>query len=188
MRLWLWPMPVTLAPPAPCKLLALFAQAGDVRYSLAPRRSALRSCPTAQSWADGPTMPERRTPAQTFRSWPWIRAAPGRLPPWTTVTAAGSVPWRWLRRPLSGTARDCPRAHTRWVLVRDPQGAFASRLCSAPILVPGLSRSWGGSSCVGKWRRAFRKRGGIWVWRHKDSSRSWQSGGPPQRYWDCSRS
>ncbi len=50
------------------------------------------------------------------------------------------------------------------------------RLCSAPILLPSPSRSCGGSSCVGKWRRPFRKRVGIWAWRRSGSGRRrWRS-------------
>src|SRR5919112_4874165 len=42
-------------PPAPGKLPALLAQAGDVHYSLEVRRSTLRSCPTRQGRADRKT-------------------------------------------------------------------------------------------------------------------------------------
>jgi hypothetical protein len=92
----------------------------------------------------------------------------------------------------SGTAvwysTGLPAVPIRWVLMRDPQSAFVTQALLCTILVPGLSSSLGGLLCVGKWRRPFRKRGGIWEWRRKDSGQSWQSGGPPRRCWDCSRS
>jgi hypothetical protein len=82
-----------------------------------------------------------------------------------------------------------PAVPIRWVLVRNPQGAFATQaLLCAPILSPDLSRSLGGLSCVGRWRRPSRKRGDTWAWRRSGSGRSWRSEEPHRRCWGCSRS
>jgi len=93
----------------------------------------------------------------------------------------------------SGTAvwysTGLPAVPIRWVLVRDPQGAFATQalLCTDLGAEPEQILRW----FVLRWQietTFFRKRGGIWAWRPKDSGRSWQSGGPPRWCWDCSRS
>ena len=73
-----------------------------------------------------------------------------------------------------------PAVPIRWVLVRDPQGEFATQaLLCTELGAKSPSRSLGGLPCVGRWRRPFRKRVGIWVWRRrKGSGRIWRYGEP----------
>ena len=58
-----------------------------------------------------------------------------------------------------------PPVLIRWVLIRDPQGAFATRLCCVPIPRRTRPRSWNGLSCAGNWRSPFRRCGPTWAWR-----------------------
>ena len=62
----------------------------------------------------------------------------------------------------------------RWVVVRDPQGEFATQalLCTELGAKPEQILRW----FALRWQ--FRKRVGIWGWRPKGSGRIWQYGEP----------
>ena len=74
-----------------------------------------------------------------------------------TVEVASSGPAVWYSTGL-------PAVPIRWVVVRDPQGEFATQalLCTDLGAEPEQILRWFVLR-VGRWRRPFRKRGGIWV-------------------------
>ena len=76
-----------------------------------------------------------------------------------------------------------PPVLIRWVLIRDPQGAFAPQalLCTDPGRT--LPRSWNGLSCAGNWRSPFRRCGPIWAWRPSASGPAWPSPAPRPSCW-----
>jgi hypothetical protein len=122
-----------------------------------------------------------------------------RLPNLSVVAEDSSTAWRsiavadWYgkaERTLETTSATAvwystglPAVPIRWVhWCAIHKGSSPHRIaCCAPSLVPNPSRSLGGLPCVGRWRRPFRKRVGIWVCRRKGSGRSWRYGEPHRR-------
>jgi hypothetical protein len=156
------------------ELPALLAQAGDVHYSLEVGRSTLYdpAPPRRAGQLGRPRLKGERLPNLSI-----VAEDPSTA--WTLSTVedwygsaertveVASATALWYSTGL------LPAVPIRWVLVRDPKGEFATQaLLGAPTLVPGLSRSWGGLSCVGRWRRPSRKHVDTWAWKRKGSGRS----------------
>ena len=73
-----------------------------------------------------------------------------------------------------------PPVPLRWVLVRDPQGEFATQalLCTDLAVEPAQILEW--LCCAGNWRSPSRKCERIWAWRPNASGRITPSPAPRQ--------
>ena len=69
-----------------------------------------------------------------------------------------------------------PPVPIRWVLVRDPQGAFDPQ-----------ARSSNGLCCAGNWKSPSKRQAPIWAWRPNAGGPTWPSPAPHPSCWASSR-
>ncbi len=76
-----------------------------------------------------------------------------------------------------------PPVLIRWVLIRDPQGSFATQACCAPTPRRTRSKSWNGLCCAGNWKSLSRRCEPTWAWRPSASGPIWPSPAPRPSCW-----
>ena len=92
-----------------------------------------------------------------------------------------------------------PPVIIRWVLIRDPQGAFAPQalLCTDQTVAPTQILEWFvedrpfakstlqmfRAQCAGNWRSPFRRCEPTWAWRPSASGPTWPSPAPRRSCW-----
>ena len=103
---------------------------------------------------------------------PWTVAAVAWYDGATRIVELTSQTAVWYR---SGK----PPVTIRWVLIRDPQGAFhpPGPALHRPSGQTRRPRSWSGLSCAGNWKSPFRRCEPIWAWKPNVSGPTWPSPG-----------